>query len=191
MIEDLKGYVEKLKSTNPILKAEKTGCVVARIGQEGEHIDTYVSNGTLETSDVVKRDPDGNLGIVVTMADLSGNKIIDTFGRTNTYITKRDTFNKKYKDAAEVTENEQFFKPTGGVQEFVQINEDIEITAPWGEVQNLKKGSFLNVTNEKDIYGIAYEEFMKTYGFVNTKDAELAFKPNELKNNIVADDITK
>ena len=49
----------------------------------------------------------------------------------------------------------------------MQINEDISFMAPWGEEQVIKAGSFLNVTDYDDIYGIAREEFIKTYSFVD------------------------
>ena len=167
MIENVKEYVENLKKKTPIVKAEKSGCILARIGVEGEKIETFVENGTLETVNTVKKDQNGYLDIVVTMATLDGDAVTDKNGHTNTYIIPRATFEKKYQNSDNISMDEKFFKPTGGVQEFVRIDEDIEIMASWGEVQNLKKGSFLNITNPNDIYGIAFEEFIKTYSFVD------------------------
>ena len=169
MIENIKEYIENLKTKMPIVKAEKSGCILARIGQEGEQIKTFVSNGTLETVNRVKKNDKGKLDIVVTMASLNGEPVIDNNGHTNTYIIPRETFDKKYKNSENVGINEKFFKPTWGVQDFIQINEDIEIMASWGEIQKLKKGSYLNITNEKDIYGIALEEFNQTYSFADDK----------------------
>ncbi len=172
MIENIEKYVENLKKENPIIKAEKSGCVLARIGIEGEKIETYVENGTLETVNTVKKDENGFLDVIITMASSSGEKIIDKNNHTNTYIIPRNTFNKKYQNADNLSINESFFKPAGSVQNFIQINEDIEIMASWGEMQNLKKGSFLNITKSDDIYGIAYEEFVKTYRIVDEKEIE-------------------
>ena len=101
MIENIKEYIENLKTKTPIVKAEKSGCILARIGQEGEQIKTFVSNGTLETINRVKKNNKGELDIVVTMANLQGEPVIDTNGHTNTYIIPRETFDKKYKNSEE------------------------------------------------------------------------------------------
>ena len=171
-IDDIREYVENLKKVSPLRYAEKIGCVMARIGVEGEKIFTYVSDGTLETVNRVKRDENGNLDIVATMADPSGKKIIDEYGRTNTIIVPRKTFERNYLCALQPlqTQIEQVYKPKGEVRQFIRIDEDISFKASWGEAQNLKAGSFLNITDSEDIYGIAYEEFMHTYLFVDDKD---------------------
>ncbi|MBR0113056.1 MAG: hypothetical protein IJM02_04850 [Clostridia bacterium] len=156
-------YVDSLKQKTPLTLAKKRGFIIARKGKENEEIATYVSNGILETVNTVILDENGEPGIVVSMADSDGKKIIDDNGHTNTYIVDRNTFNEKYLDADKVSEDEQLFKPKGGTQEFIQTSEDISFTAPWGKEENLKAGGFLNITNLDNIYGIAYEEFMRTY----------------------------
>ena len=169
-IGSIRAYAEKLQKDHPALRAEKTGCVLARIGRVGEEITTYVSNGTLETTNRVRPDEKGNPGIIATMADASGNRIQDAGGRFNTIIIPWETFERKYRDASGVSENEQLFRPAGGVQEFVQIGEDISFMASWGTEQRLKAGSFLNVTDPDDIYGIAQEEFRMTYSVLNGEE---------------------
>ena len=77
MIESIKEYVQNLKT--PIVKAEKSGCILARIGVEGEKIETFVEIWTLETVNTVKNDEEGNLGIVVTIAILLKKIKIDNF----------------------------------------------------------------------------------------------------------------
>lgn len=163
---ETKTYVANLKKESPIVKAKKTGFVLARLGIEGEKIETYVSNGTLETTNTVKVDENGNVGIIVTMVDKNKKAIVDNNGHTNTYIIPRKTFDSRYINADKVNENEQIFEVAGVPQDFIQIKEDIEIMASWGEVQALKAGAYLNVTNESDVYGIAEEEFKKTYCFI-------------------------
>ena len=171
-IVNVREYVDRLRKHAPTLYAKKNGCVMARIGKEGEEIATYVSNGTLETVNHVKRDESGALGVVVSMANEDGGVVVDENGHTNTYIIDRKTFGQKYQDAYRVSEEEQLFQPKGGIQEFVQTEEDISIMAPWGEEENLKAGSFLNVTDPDDIYGVAYEEFMRTYSFVDKTEPD-------------------
>lgn len=47
---------------------------------------------------------------------------------------------------------------------FAELRVDsISFFAPWGSVMNLPKGSFINLTDENDIYGIARQEFFDTY----------------------------
>ena len=53
MIET-KTYVANLKKKSPIIKAKKTGFVLARLGIEGEKIETYVSNGVTYTKYNIK-----------------------------------------------------------------------------------------------------------------------------------------
>ena len=184
MIENSKLFAEKLRKNGPILKAEKCGWIIARVGEYGETIKTYVQNGIVETTNSVKTDENGNLDIVCTASDSIGNPKIDKNGNTNTYIIPRKTFDKKYVDAKDVDKNPKVFKPTGGIMEFVQIHEDIELMAPWGEVQNLKACSFINISNENDIYGISYEEFIETYSFIDNNDIKKVSIPDNLvKNN--------
>ncbi len=121
-IENINKYVENLKEKKNILKAQKSGCVIARFGIENEEIKTFVENGTLETINKVKRDEEGNLDVIVTRADLSKNKVYDIFGHTNTYIIPFRTFLKKYENADSLTFEESFVKPKGCIQELVQID---------------------------------------------------------------------
>lgn len=62
---------------------------------------------------------------------------------------------------------EGIFKPKGGPQLFMQIQDNISIIASWGEEQNLEAGAFMNVTNPNDLYGIAYNEFQQTYAWTD------------------------
>ena len=176
-IDNIQKYVETLRKTVPAISAKKNGGVIARVGKEGEEIRTFVSNGILETINCVKRDKNGDLGIVATTADSFGNRIIDENGHMNTYIIERKTFEEKYLDSERVTETDQLFNPRGGTQRFIQTNEDISFLAPWGEEEHLKAGGFLNITDPNSIYGIAYEEFILTYTIENNKDHQ--HLPNE------------
>lgn len=48
-----------------------------------------------------------------------------------------------------------WYKPTGGVQKFLELTEDTTFICSWGEEQHIKAGGFVNVTDLSDIYGIA------------------------------------
>ena len=54
-------------------------------------------------------------------------------------------------------------KPTGGVQKFLELDEDTKFICSWDEEQFIAKGGFVNVSDLSDIYGIARGEFFDTY----------------------------
>ena len=115
--------------------------------QGGEVIETILADGTRETTNVAE----------------VGDWIATNPGGEQ-YIIKPATFAKKYEPATELGGN--WYKPKGGPQQFVQIKRDMSVLASWGEVQNIKAGGYLNVTNPTDIYGIGEEEFNNTYKLV-------------------------
>ena len=125
----------------------KTARIQAVQAQGGEPIETVLADGTRETTNVAKK----------------GDWIVTNPGGEQ-YIVPGDKFPKKYEAAPELGEG--WFKPTGGPQRFVQINENMNVMASWGEKQVLKKGAYLNITNPGDIYGVAEAEFNTTYGLV-------------------------
>lgn len=160
-IDNIKDYVNKNLQNKEIFLAKKSSRIIAREGILGEEIKTFVENGTLETINTVKENKN-HIDIIVTNANPDGSPIIDINGNTNTYILPFETFDKKYEFDFK-SEYGNIYKPKGGAQKFVEIPDNIEILASWGEKQFLKKGSFLNISNYEDIYGIAKEEFLKTY----------------------------
>ncbi len=160
-IDNIQDYVNKNLHKKEIILAKKSSRIIARDGILGEEIKTFVENGTLETINIVKEN-ENHIDIVVTNTNPDGSPIIDKNGNTNTYIIPFKTFDEKYEFDFK-SEYGNIYRPKGRAQKFVEIPDDIEILASWGEKQFLKKGSFLNISNYEDIYGIAKEEFLKTY----------------------------
>ena len=111
----------------------------------GEEVVTVLNNGAEETKNIAT----------------AGDWIVTNPGGER-YIVPQSKFAKKYVSAADEL-GEGWYKPAGGPQRFVQIYEDMDILASWGEVQHLKKGAYLNITNLSDIYGVAEAEFNDTY----------------------------
>lgn len=112
--------------------------------QGGEEITTVLADGTEETVNVAN----------------AGDFIVTNPGGEQ-YIVPGEKFTKKYEPDTELGTG--WFKPAGGAQTFVKINHNMKIAAPWGEVQVLKKGAYLNVTDPDNIYGVAESEFHDTY----------------------------
>ena len=162
--ENIQYYVAKLQAADAKeCVAEKTGAVIAHLVTPEEapvSLEVYTKNGNLEATEHVDAGK-----VIVTRADMDTQKpVIDSYGHTNSWSMDADKFQKKY-DNPEI---DGFSRPKGGLQKFIQIPQDLTIYVPWGEngslvPQNLKAGSYLNITNPKDVYGIAQEEFQETY----------------------------
>lgn len=146
-ISDMKQYVAELMANGakPVFYA-KTARISARPGIPGEKITTTLANGHQETVNVAK----------------AGDMVATNPGGEQ-YVIKAETFKKKYEIDPD---NPKVFRPKGGAQQFLQLNEDIDFVAPWGEDMHMKSGDFINVTDREkgDIYGIAKKEFFDTYG---------------------------
>lgn len=63
-------------------------------------------------------------------------------------------------------QNPSLYHLKGGVQIFVQINEDI-ILNQWGSDMEIAKGGYINITNVDDMYGISLRDFEDTYKFTD------------------------
>lgn len=155
-IPNMKVYVmEQFKKGAEQKQYAKFAKVFAMQGVPGESIQTTMSNGLVETTNMVSVDEKtGEPDWIIT--NPAGEK----------YIVPDSTFHKKY----ESFDLEQgIYKPKGGVQKFIQIDEDISFTAPWGEKMTITAGGYINTTDFNDIYGVQKDEFLKTYAECNEK----------------------
>ena len=126
----------------------KTTSVHAEPGIPGERIETVLKNGLKETENTVGTDAEtGHPDWVVTAP--SGER----------YIVTDAVFHEKYKPAPD---EPGVFIPVGKPVRAVQIHENIRFIAPWGKEQFLLSGGFL-MLDPGGIYGVAEEEFPKTY----------------------------
>ena len=143
---DPQEFAESLKSAEDYVPQyyAKTARISARPGKVGEEIVTKMKDGHTETKNTVQAEGD----MVVT--NPNGEQ----------YIVDAKTFAKKYE--IDPTNPKQY-RPKGGPQEFVIVDENVTFTAPWGETMRIKAGGALNITNPGDVYGIQKEEFEQTY----------------------------
>lgn len=149
-IADFDEYLSVKLSTEELIKNKytKTKHVHAVPGTPGERIVTVLQNGLEETENTVG--VDANTGVpdwVVTAP--SGEQ----------YVIADVVFREKYKPAPG---EPGVFIPVGKPVEAVKIHENISFIAPWGEEQRLLAGGFL-ILDPGGIYGVAEEEFLKTY----------------------------
>lgn len=142
-----------------LLKAVKKAYVSARESAGNEKIKTFAADG-LETVNVTVCGD-----IVVTATDRMGTPVLRN-GKENIWVVDPNVFNEKYI----LTEKAGVYRPKGDAQIFVVLDHDSEFTAPWGELQKIKKGGVINVTNFDDIYGIGETEFNNTYSVIETKE---------------------
>jgi hypothetical protein len=151
---DIRKYVkEGLKSG--LLKPQavvKVAKVYARKGILGETIETIGIDGFSETINTVKQDENGNLDWVVT----------DIF--LNSYVVADSVFRKKY-DVGD--KKSGIFKPKLDPVVAIKVDENLKFIAPWKEKMYIKKGSYLIMNSETDIYGIQDKVFFNSYVFYN------------------------
>ena len=159
-VKELLGYVKPIK-------AEKKNCILARQGIVGERVVTWSEKDgkpIQEKVDFVTLDEKtGNPGYVATKIDEEGKVVIDAHGHDNTWIISDSKFHARYTPNPEMGNG--IYKPTGGVQVFIEIQEDI-ILEQWGKEMIIGRGGYINITNPDDMYGISKRDFESTYRIV-------------------------
>ena len=133
-------------------EAEKFARIVAKQGQVGEKVISWSVDSLSHTNQP---------GWIVTKVDEDGNIMLDNNNHVNQWIIEDSVFRKKYEIDPE---NPTLFKPKGGPQIFVQINDNI-ILNQWGEDMKIAAGGYINITNINDMYGISERDFNDTYQF--------------------------
>ena len=157
---DIKNYVDSLKTKGvKRVIAVKKGCITARPAVPGEKIETWTSDGKLES--VAKGAADC---FVVTKCDEAGNPLVDSFGYTNSWQMPAAKLQMKYDKKGHL------YCPKYIEQEFIQADDDICFSMSTSGSEDVKeyvsKGGYLNITNPDDVYGIAEAEFSETYRIV-------------------------
>lgn len=108
-------------------EAEKFARIVAKQGQVGEKVISWsvdsLGHEIQEKVASVQNDENTNQpGWIVTKVDEDGNIMLDNNNHANQWIIEDSVFRKKYEIDPE---NPTLFKPKGGPQIFVQINDNI------------------------------------------------------------------
>ena len=147
-------------------EAEKFARIVAKQGQVGDKVISWsvdsLGHEIQEKVAYVQNDENTNQpGWIVTKVDEDGNIMLDNNNHVNQWIIEDSVFRKKYEIDPE---NPTLFKPKGGPQIFVQINDNI-ILNQWGEDMKIAAGGYINITNINDMYGISERDFNDTYQF--------------------------
>jgi len=162
-------YVKQgLESGNLVpIQAEKFARIVARQGEVGEEVTSWSvdtsGNEVKEKVATVGLDKETNMpGWIATKADANGNIVIDNNNHSNQWIIDDSTFKRRYEIDPE---NPTLFRPTGGIQIFVQIPENITLFQ-WGSDMQIAAGGYINITNPDDMYGISKRDFDDTYAVV-------------------------
>lgn len=153
--------------------AEKTSRIIARQGNVGETVVSWSSDSqgreVQEKVAQVQLDSKTNQpGWIVSKVDAEGNLITDNNGHTNEWIIEDSKFKTKYEIDPS---NPGLYKPKGGPQLFVQINENISLNQ-WGSEMQIAAGGYINITDVNDMYGISQRDFEDTYSFVDELSSE-------------------
>lgn len=146
-------------------EAEKFAKIYAIVGEVGEEVISWSVDQ--EGKPVVEKiatvsisEKTGRPGWIATKLGDDLEPVVDTNGHLNQWIIEDSTFVKKYE--ADDKSGENIYKPAGGVQIFVRINEDITIFQ-WGEEMTIAAGGYINITNPDDMYAISQRDFDDTY----------------------------
>ncbi|MEX1018394.1 MAG: hypothetical protein WDZ49_01975 [Litorilinea sp.] len=126
---------------------KKCAIVSARAAMAGETIETVV-DGLTETVNVAN----------------DGDYVVSNPGGEE-YIVEKDRFESRY-TLIEATENQ--FLPTGAPVQIIELDQNVEFEAPWGETQYILAGGFL-IFNVDEVYGIQRQEFLDTYAPSNAE----------------------
>ena len=150
-------------------EAEKIARIHARVGQVGEEVISWSvdenGNEVLEKEGVVSiSEETGKPGWVATKIDDNLNFIVDNNNHVNQWIIDDETFTKKYE--IDTINGDGIYKPTGGIQIFVRINENITVFQ-WESNMTVAAGGYINITNPDDMYAISQRDFNDTYRPVN------------------------
>lgn len=157
-------YVKEGLATGKLVpfEAEKFARIMARQGTIGETVISWSvdSEGKelKEKEAVVELDKETQKpGWVVTKLDENGYPVEDKNGHLNQWIIADSVFKKKYE-----LDTKDTYKPTGAIQIFVEIKDNI-VLEQWGSEMQIAAGGFINITNVGDMYGISARDFNDTY----------------------------
>lgn len=136
-----------------MFRARKISFVAARAASAAERIETRYngkeSHDTAQSGDWI-----------ATNMDTQRNIIRDTQNCVNTYVIRKETFERLYDKDHGTTDFGDVYKAKG-VVDAIEVAGGFDIVAPWGERQQGPGGYLLR--NGADVYGIHPEAFDLTY----------------------------
>lgn len=134
-----------------------------------EPMEEKVDEGTVETAyglhegDVLARDENGSL-------------------------YKPDDFHDNYEtEDQDVTEEFQEFQADSPPRKVLEVDEEVELEAPWGAKQTIEEGGVLVKNGPEDIYGINPSEFKDTYEQLSEEEERAARVEEALESEIELD----
>lgn len=180
---DVHQYVDMgIKNGTMIPKeAEKFARIVAKQGQVGEKVISWsvdsLGHEIQEKVAYVQNDENTNQpGWIVTKVDEDGNIMLDNNNHVNQWIIEDSVFRKKYEIDPE---NPTLFKPKGGPQIFVQINDNI-ILNQWGEDMKIAAGVDISILQILMICMVSQKEILMTLiNLLKNKQKDVNVKDNK------------
>lgn len=170
-------YVTSLLKNGTVpLMAYKFGTVHAKPAEPGQQVITWSETEDrrplVEKIAIAKEDD-----MIVTKSDANGHIVSDRHGHDNQWLVNKEKFEKKYLP----TTIRGVYRPAVKNQKFIRIDEPL-IIEQWGSTMKLPSGSFINITNADDMYGVNPRDFWDTYipvCYAETKLHRLAMKYKE------------
>lgn len=145
---NVREYIEELLSlgVKPELYVKATP-VKARKARMGEEVVTMVKD----------QKDDTKLVETINVAERGDWVVTDKGGES--YIVRKEDFHRIYGPSEEEGTRLPMAKP----RKLIEIEENIEFDAPWGEKMKIQSGGFLNIDDMNGIYGINPDEFKQTH----------------------------
>lgn len=143
-----------------------------REAKEGELVETYVKDGTLETSRVAKAGE-----YVIARCNADGSLILNADGKPNEWIPDNAKNTYDLANGNDLGNGYTVVTKNPARRLFVQIPETMTIEAPWGGTMTLESGSVLRFDEGTGgVYGIATQEFLDTHDTAQmTKDMIVSY----------------
>ena len=157
--ETVEQYINFHRDRAIVAEKKNDAYVSFRRAVPGEEIVSIDKNGVVEGTVKGREDL-----MVVTRCDKDGNPILNKDGKPNTWTIEEDIFKRTFS----ADEKTGIALPKQEKRIFLQVDRDIDIPVSWADngIQHVPAGGYLNITNEKDVYGIGQEEFKETYNVV-------------------------
>ena len=174
--------INKLPITERV-HAEKKGAIIATKVERPTVLEEYNAEGKLEAVVTAKVGD-----YIVFKANNEGGRVLGIGGKPISWIMDAETYKLKYEPQSDSTV-ECFSKPVGGEQTFARVDRPIALIVSWANdgIQTLEAGSYINITNPDDVYGVNSKDFKDTYDINKIEDVklnELEKKLTEVSNEI-------
>ena len=150
--------VDYIRENNlTVVKAQKFGTISVERDCDGKRVESWSEDSKgRPILEKVSRVSEGQC--ILTKTDDFGVPIIDAHGHKNQWIADESVIEKKYDEVGN-----GIYKAKAGAVQLFAITEEPLILTQWGEEMKMPMGSYINITDPNDMYGVNPRDFNDTY----------------------------